>query len=134
MHILLLVTLNNLSLNQRKGGEWSQKLFKINFHESMSPDRAQTLYPWNCHQACICSQTRDLLRYAPGILSSALKGRNTPKNELNYEVIKLLRSVNAHRASSVINNLLQMTTPPVPHSQFQPNITGMCFLDAPLQK
>ena len=23
MHILLLVTLNNLSLNQRKGGEWS---------------------------------------------------------------------------------------------------------------
>ena len=100
----------------------------------MSPDRDQTLYPWNCHQACICSQTRDRLRYAPGILSSVLKGRNTPKNELNDEVIKLLRSVNAHRASSVINNLLQMTTPPIPHSQFQPNITGMCFLDAPLQK
>ena len=51
----------------------------------MSPDRDQTLYPWNCSQACICSHTRYRLRYALGIVSSVLKGRNTSKNELNMK-------------------------------------------------
>ena len=91
------------------------------------------LYPWNCSQAGICSQTCYRLRYAPAYCPQCWRGEILPKMNWTWSD----QAIGISQCPSGLihhQQLLQMTTPPIPHSQFQPNITGMCFLDDPLQK
>ena len=64
VHMLALVTDNNLSLISGREEYDRKKYFMINLHESMIPNRDQTRDPRICSQTRISSQTRYRLCYA----------------------------------------------------------------------